>query len=55
MGPIGPQGATGATGPAGTVNLPAQNICVDKKSTVYWGSCAEVDVKGTDYQIFAKN
>jgi hypothetical protein len=58
MGPTGPQGATGATGatgPAGSTNLPVQSICVDKKSTVYWGSCAEVDVKGTDYQIYARN
>jgi hypothetical protein len=52
MGPIGPQGPVG---PSGTADIPVQKICVDKKSTVYWGSCEEVGVKGTDYLIFAKN
>lgn len=55
VGPIGPMGPVGPQGPAGSSDIPVQRICVDKKSTVYWGSCEEVDVKGTDYQIFAKN
>jgi hypothetical protein len=55
MGPVGPTGAQGPVGPSGSTTIPVQNICVDKKATIYWGSCAEVDIKGTDYQIFAKN
>jgi hypothetical protein len=52
---MGPVGATGPAGPPGSTSIPVQKICVDKKSNVYWGSCEEVDVKGTDYQIFARN
>jgi hypothetical protein len=51
MGPIGPQGPVG---PAGSTNLPVQSICVDKKFTIYWGSCDAVGVKGTDYLIYTK-
>jgi hypothetical protein len=61
MGPIGstgpqglqgPAGPQGPQGPPGSVDLPLQKICVDKKFTLYWGSCEETGIKGTDYQIY---
>jgi hypothetical protein len=58
MGPIGNTGATGPQGipgPPGITDIPTQNVCVDKSDKMYWGSCEELNVKGTDYQIFAKN
>ena len=55
MGPVGPQGPQGPQGPAGSSEIPIQKICVDKKFTVFWGSCEEAGIKGTEYSIFAKN
>jgi hypothetical protein len=58
QGPKGDTGATGPQGPPGTpgiTDIPTQIICVDKTAKMHWGSCESVNVKGTDYQIFAKN
>ena len=60
MGPVGntgPQGPQGPAGPPGGVDLPIQKVCVDKsnKSRLHWGTCEELGLKGTDYEIFAKN
>ena len=55
VGPMGPVGPQGPQGPAGSSEIPVQKVCVDKKFNLYWGSCEEIGVKGTDYQIFAKN
>jgi hypothetical protein len=58
IGPMGPIGNTGPQGPPGvpgSSEIPAQNVCIDKSGKMYWGSCESVNVKGTDYQIFAKN
>jgi hypothetical protein len=58
IGPMGPIGNTGPQGPQGvpgSTDIPSQNVCVDKSEKMYWGSCESINVKGTDYQIFAKN
>ncbi len=57
----GPKGDTGATGPQGApgllglADIPAQTICVDKSGGMHWGACEVLNVKGTNFQIFAKN
>jgi hypothetical protein len=58
IGPMGPIGNTGPQGPQGvpgSTDIPTQNVCVDKSDKMYWGSCESIKIKGTDYQIFAKN
>jgi hypothetical protein len=57
----GPKGDTGATGPQGApgllglADIPAQNICVDKSGGMHWGTCEALNLKGANFQIFAKN
>jgi hypothetical protein len=55
IGPMGPIGNTGPQGVPGSTDIPTQNVCVDKSEKMYWGSCESIKIKGTDYQIFAKN
>jgi hypothetical protein len=56
-GAVGPTGPTGPQGPPGGGEIPVQKVCVDKtdKSRIHWGTCEELNLKGTNYEIYAKN
>jgi hypothetical protein len=50
---VGPQGPTGPTGPGFSGNL--QDVCIEggRKAAMFWGTCAQVDVKnGIDAKIY---